>query len=232
MKIGCCGFPIAMEKYFKNFEVVEVQKTFYKPPSLETVKKWREFAPEDFEFTVKAWQLITHPPSSLTYRKAKLSVDDAGFFKPIKTVFEAWEVTREVSKILKAKFILFQTPRSFKECDESVRNMKEFFNSIERDFIFGWEPRGWRSEVVRKVCEELSLIHVVDPFDSSPTWGELRYFRIHKNHSDEEIRSLLYKADYVMFNNPFMLRDAEKLKKWRDEVERKNSENSERIRSK
>ncbi|MEM0351084.1 MAG: DUF72 domain-containing protein [Archaeoglobaceae archaeon] len=232
MKIGCCGFPIAMEKYFKNFEVVEVQKTFYKPPSLETVKKWREFAPEDFEFTVKAWQLITHPPSSPTYRKAKLSVDDAGFFKPIKTVFEAWEVTREVSKILKAKFILFQTPRSFKECDESVRNMKEFFNSIERDFIFGWEPRGWRSEVVRKVCEELSLIHVVDPFDSSPTWGELRYFRIHKNHSDEEIRSLLYKADYVMFNNPFMLRDAEKLKKWRDEVERKNSENSERIRSK
>jgi len=231
MKIGCCGFPISMEKYFKSFEVVEVQKTFYKPPGIETVKKWREMAPEDFEFTVKAWQVITHPPSSPTYKKAKLEVSEAGFFRPIKPVFEAWEVTREISKVLKAKFILFQTPKSFKESEDNIRNMKEFFGSIEREFIFGWEARGWREEAVRKVCEELSLIHVVDPFESSPTYGEIRYFRIHKNHTDEEICSLLYKADYIMFNNPYMLRDAEKLKKWRDEIERKNSEGSRQLRS-
>ncbi|MEM0022835.1 MAG: DUF72 domain-containing protein, partial [Archaeoglobaceae archaeon] len=102
MKIGCCGFPIAMEKYFEKFEVVEVQKTFYKPPSIDTAKKWRELAPQSFEFTVKAWQIITHPPSSPTYRKAKLSVEDAGFFKPIKTVFDAWEITRQIAKALKS----------------------------------------------------------------------------------------------------------------------------------
>ncbi|MDK2796152.1 MAG: hypothetical protein PWQ58_1351 [Archaeoglobaceae archaeon] len=218
MKVGCCGFPIAMEKYFKTFEVVEVQKTFYKPPSIETAKKWREKAPEGFEFTVKAWQVITHPPNSPTYRKVNLKLEDAGFFKPIKPVFEAWEVVREIARVLKAKFILFQTPKSFKEGEESFRNMKEFFCSIERDFIFGWEPRGWDSNAVRKVCESLNLIHVVDPFESEPTYGEIRYFRIHKNHSDEEIFSLLGKADYVMFNNPFMLQDALKLKKRRDEI--------------
>ncbi|MCS7119037.1 MAG: DUF72 domain-containing protein [Archaeoglobaceae archaeon] len=229
MKIGCCGFPIAMEKYFEIFEVVEVQKTFYKPPNPKTANKWRERAPENFEFTVKAWQVITHPLSSPTYRKTELSLRDAGFFKPIKEVFEAWNITKEISKVLKAKFILFQTPRSFKEREENIKNMKEFFNTIEKNFIFGWEPRGWRNETVKRVCQELSLIHVVDPFENSPTWGELKYFRVHKNHSEEEIYSLINKADYIMFNNPFMLRDAEKLKKRRDEVEGKNYRNSKKL---
>ncbi|MEM1578662.1 MAG: DUF72 domain-containing protein [Archaeoglobaceae archaeon] len=229
MKIGCCGFPVAMEKYFEMFEVVEVQKTFYKPPSVDTVRKWREKAPENFEFTLKAWQVITHPPSSPTYRKANLKVENGGFFKPVREVFEAWEVTREIAKALKAKFILFQTPKSFKEGEESLKNMREFFGSIERDFIFGWEARGWKSDSVKKVCMELSLVHVVDPFDSLPVWGDLRYFRIHKNHEDEEIFSLVGKADYVMFNNPFMLRDAEKLKKKRDELEGQGFENSGKI---
>ncbi|MEM2191096.1 MAG: DUF72 domain-containing protein [Archaeoglobaceae archaeon] len=222
MKIGCCGFPVAMEKYFKLFEVVEIQKTFYKPPAVETAKKWRDNAPEGFEFTVKAWQVITHPPTSPTYRRVNLKLEDAGFFKPIKQVFEAWEVTREIAKTLKAKFILFQTPKSFKESEESFRNMREFFNSIEREFTFGWEARGWSGDAVKRICEELSLVHVVDPFESQPVFGDIRYFRIHKNHSDDEIFSLLGKADYVMFNNPFMLQDAEKLKKRRDEIEREN----------
>ncbi|MEM4566105.1 MAG: DUF72 domain-containing protein [Archaeoglobaceae archaeon] len=226
MKIGCCGFPIAMEKYFEKFEVVEVQKTFYKPPSIDTAKKWRELAPQSFEFTVKAWQIITHPLSSPTYRKAKLSVEDAGFFKPIKTVFDAWEITRQIAKALKSNFILFQTPRSFKATGENIKNMREFFGSVEREFVFGWEPRGWVSEAVKKVCEELSLVHVVDPFENAPTYGELRYFRIHKNHSDDELRTLLNKSDYLLFNNPFMLRDAEKVKSWRDELAGKNSESS------
>jgi len=72
VKDGCCGFPVGMKKYFENFDVVEVQKTFYKPPSQKTAEKWRKNAPENFEFTIKAWQVITHPPSSPTYRKAEL----------------------------------------------------------------------------------------------------------------------------------------------------------------
>jgi len=51
--------------------VVEVQQTFYQIPRIATGKRWREEAPPDFEFTMKAWQLITHEPSSPTYRRLR-----------------------------------------------------------------------------------------------------------------------------------------------------------------
>ncbi|MBE8540350.1 DUF72 domain-containing protein [Geoglobus acetivorans] len=218
IKVGCCGLPVSMADYFRMFDVVEVQKTFYKPPMPETAERWRELAGEGFEFTVKAFQVITHPPSSPTYRKAKLKVDDGGFFKPVKAVFDAWERTREVAKILNSSVIVFQTPRSFRECEENVRNMKEFFNSIEREFVFCWEPRGWGSDVVKDVCQKLDLVHVVDPFVSRSMHGEIRYYRLHgfnyrHKYSDDELKWLLERVSgertcYVMFNNMHMLEDA------------------------
>jgi len=80
IKVGCCGFPVARKEYFKNFSLVEVQQTFYKPPRMETAFKWRSAAPPEFEFAVKAWQLITHAPSSPTYRKAGIDVTDENNF--------------------------------------------------------------------------------------------------------------------------------------------------------
>ena len=220
IKVGCCGFPVGMKKYFETFEVVEVQKTFYKPPSPKTAEKWRKEAPEDFEFTVKAWQVITHPPTSPTYKKAGIEAKNCGFFKPTDEVFRAWEVTKEVAEILKVKFVLFQTPKSFRDTDENMQNMREFFKSIERDFTFGFEPRGWREEKIKRICEELDLVHVVDPFVSEQLYGEICYFRLHgfdykHKYTDEELmelQNLLNKDCYVMFNNVHMFDDALRFK--------------------
>ncbi|MET1127893.1 MAG: DUF72 domain-containing protein, partial [Thermoproteota archaeon] len=63
---GCCGFPLSRKRYFERFNVVEVQQTFYDPPSADTLRRWREEAPKGFVFTVKAWQAVTHPSSSPT----------------------------------------------------------------------------------------------------------------------------------------------------------------------
>ncbi len=213
-----------MKKYFSEFKLVEVQKTFYKPPEEKTAERWRRSAPEDFEFTVKAFQKITHPPSSPTFRKHGVEAKDCGFFKPNDEVFEAWEVTRKIAKILKAGIIVFQTPQSFKESEENIKNMIEFFSSIEREFTFVWEPRGWRGETIRSVCEKLELVHCVDPFVSKPSYGEIAYFRLHGAHkrmyrhkySDEELRWLkdfcdsLKKEVYVLFNNVHMCEDAKR----------------------
>lgn len=53
--VGCCGFPISKSKYYKHFNIVELQHTFYQPQSkIETIRKWREDAPKEFEFILKA----------------------------------------------------------------------------------------------------------------------------------------------------------------------------------
>lgn len=48
LKIGCCGFSKGRKTYFDNFDLVEIQKTFYKPPKVSTAEKWREESPEAF----------------------------------------------------------------------------------------------------------------------------------------------------------------------------------------
>ena len=222
VKVGCCGFSVSMKKYFEKLKLVEVQKTFYEPPKIETAKKWKNSAPEGFEFTLKAWQVITHPPTSPTFKKTKIKVKECGFFKPIKQVFDAWEITKEIAKCLGAKIILFQTPASFKESEENIKNMREFFSTLGKEFVFVWEPRGWTSEKIKNVCAELDLIHCVDPFVDKPLYGEIAYLRLHGSHarmykhkfSNEELKWLksfvkgLKKETYVLFNNVYMYDDS------------------------
>jgi uncharacterized protein YecE (DUF72 family) len=88
IRIGCCGWTESQAKYFQHFSAIEVQRTFYQPPRLQTLVKWRASAPLEFEFTLKAWQLITHEPSSPTYRRLKTPIPEKiksryGAFRPM-----------------------------------------------------------------------------------------------------------------------------------------------------
>ena len=46
--------------YARTFDTVEINNTFYALPLEKTVQRWREIAPEDFCFAVKASRYITH----------------------------------------------------------------------------------------------------------------------------------------------------------------------------
>ncbi len=193
-KIGCCGFPVAKDKYYKNFDLVEIQQTFYQPPKERTILKWREEAPDYFEFTLKAWQLITHEPSSPTYRRLKLKIPQSkkknyGFFKHSDEVLEAWERTEKIAQILKSKIIVFQCPPSFEPNSENKKNLQQFFKSIKRkDHLLVWEPRGrWERKEILSLCEKLDLVPCVDPFKlvvskanlNGPLPCKIGYFRLH-----------------------------------------------------
>lgn len=226
IKVGCCGFGETQRKYFEEFPVIEIQITFYQPPRLETARGWREKAPENFEFTLKAWQLITHEFSSPTYRRLtekipQASLERCGSFKPTREVLRAWERTEEIARVLKSKVIVFQCPASFKPTAENKQNLRSFFQTVSRtDLLFAWEPRGdWKPEEVRTLCEELHLIHCVDPFKGTATWGKIRYFRLHGvtgyryQFTDEDLQNLRALCAgpgdvYCLFNNVTMLEDA------------------------
>ncbi|HIQ03251.1 MAG TPA: DUF72 domain-containing protein [Desulfurococcales archaeon] len=229
-------------EYYKTFSVVEVQQTFYRIPSPSTLKRWREEAPKDFEFTIKAWQVITHPPTSPTWRKSGLKIsknnyDRYGYLRPTRENFEAWRKIIDVSRILRARIIVVQTPPSFGYSEENVRNIREFFSQVDRgNIIVGWEPRGtWKDhlDIVEKLVKELKLIHIVDIFKIRPVvTSDIVYIRLHGlngevnyryKYRDEDLLKLLnYVSElqgmgvrevYVMFNNVFMFDDALRFKK-------------------
>jgi uncharacterized protein YecE (DUF72 family) len=232
MLIGCCGWPEGRAAYYQHFPVVELQTTFYQPPSVELARKWRAEAPADFVFTLKAWQLITHEASSPTYRRLKRPVPEAertayGAFRPTPQVRLAWEATLAIARAVQAPAIVFQCPASFRPTPANRKNLERFFASLEREGrLIVWEPRGdWEPATVADLCRRLDLVHCVDPFQSGePSGLGPVYLRLHGRggyhyqYNDEELAQL---ADlcrrcrragrdplYVMFNNTAMKEDA------------------------
>ena len=227
VKVGCCGFRMARAEYELLFPVVEVQQTFYQPPRVQTLEGWRASAPKDFEFTMKAWMLITHEARSPTYRRLKRELteeerEQCGSFQATPMVREAWEVTLKCAEALAARRLLFQCPASFKPTRENIKNMRAFFASINRppELQLLWEPRGgWPDSTVRELCRELDLTHVVDPFAARTVTPERCYFRLHGRtgfryvYEDDELEELYGmlpkdETSYVLFNNVRMREDA------------------------
>lgn len=222
MKLGMCGFTIGAAQYFKQFPVLEVQQTFYDPPAPTTMARWKSQAPADFEFTMKAWQIITHASSSPTYRRLKRPLTqkqraECGAFRLNDTTLAAWQTTLDARKLLGATTILFQCPASFTPSHENIASLREFMRAITRpaNVRLAWEPRGkWTGDAVGALCRELNLIHAVDPFVSPSETPDVLYWRLHGNksayahYSDDELRQIINwieeagnREAYVLFNN-------------------------------
>lgn len=238
-RVGCCGFAAGLPRYVRTFPVVEVQQTFYQPPLFKTLKKWRTQAPRHFEFVVKAWQLITHEASSPTYRRLREKLTDrelreAGAFRLAPITVSAWWRTLQCAWALGSRVILFQSPASFKPTSENKANLRGFFRVVHRHappggsddrFTFVWEPRGeWRAEEIQELCEELGLVHGVDPFQMKPVTQKTGYFRLHgrtgyryrytaEDLSDLSKMTCLHQPAYVLFNNLSMWDDARRFQK-------------------
>jgi len=231
IQIGCCGFPVKREIYYKTFSVVEIQQTFYQLPRIDTGKRWKEEAPANFEFTMKAWQLITHEPSSPTYRRLRMAIPekkkkDYGFFKATEEISEAWSMTVGFAKALGVKKIVFQSPASFHPSDDHVQNLRQFFKKMKpHPLTFVWEPRGkWERREVKRLCTELDIIPCLDPFEETLIQGDLLYTRLHGEkgyrytYSETEMKQLIeigkpVSQAYFMFNNVSMYEDAQRFKK-------------------
>lgn len=214
IKVGCCGFAASMKRYFEVFGLVELNRTFYEYPRLETVRGWREKAPEAFEFTVKAHQDITH--------KAKMRFDE--------NCLKAFGQMKQICRALEANVLLFQTPGSFRP--EGLGDAERFFKAVDREgLILVWETRGpeWEKPEIRErlgqVLSSLDVVHVTDPFRVLPVYtSHIAYFRLHGlgeelyyyQYTDEELRRLggiakRFEAEgktvYVLFNNLSMFED-------------------------
>ena len=221
VKVGLCGFTIAIAEYPSRFPVVEVQQTFYQPPDEAVMRRWRAAVPANFEFTIKAWQLVTHTAASPTYRRLRrpLAADErtgAGAFRDSPIAEEGWRVTAACAATLGASAVLFQCPASFRPTAENVDNFEAFFRRIARPpgVRLLWEPRGpsWPPDLVASLCAAHGLTHVVDPFVNQTVTSGLTYYRLHgitgsrhvyTDHELLRLRDMLPATGeaYVLFNN-------------------------------
>lgn len=191
-------FSSVLEAYSNIFNFVEVNSTFYRLPRIDTVKRWRMSVGSDFLFSVKA-------PKEITHVKRFRDVDP--------------EPLIEVATALKAFFILFQTPASYKYSTEEEKIIKDFLSTLPDYFVYGFELRGWKKEE----RERIGVVDVTDPFKEEPLPGELTYIRLHGSppgermyrykYTDKDLLWLKKFVDergtvYVVFNNIWMCEDA------------------------
>jgi len=234
VRVGTCGFREAQQRIFRDLDLVEVQKTFYQPPKLETARRWRERAGPGFDFAVKAWQPITHRSSSPTYRRLKEPLDEAqlgecGDFRWNATTRMAWQRTQDIADALAAEAVVLQTPKAFGPDAENLVRLRRFLERADRRGRYlVFEPRGpaWSRDLVAELAEELGLVHGVDPFLGDTATPDRPYYRLHGRpaynyryqYTDPELDWLLRLAEHsdrsrVLFNNDAMGSDARRLKR-------------------
>ncbi|GAA5116211.1 DUF72 domain-containing protein [Alloalcanivorax gelatiniphagus] len=228
VRVGLCGWTVAQGSYVRRFPLVEVQHTFYEPPSDALLARWRAQVPAGFEFTMKAWQVVTHESSSPTYRRLRTPLPTSargqvGSFRTTAPVLAGWRRTLECARVLDATAVLLQCPRSFRPSADNVGRLRTLLSQVERPAgRLLWEPRGpWPTELVADLCTELGLVHVVDPMQGETVTPGQTYYRLHGTtgarhvHTDDELRRLRDLVDgretpYVLFNNIPRAGDAER----------------------
>lgn len=232
MKAGCGGFPVSRPRYFTELEAVEIASSFQNPPKLATAQKWREEAPTGFEYSLCAWALITHPATHIAFDKLSREIPErrkafCGHFKDTPEVFQAWEATKSVASVLRARFVVFATPSTFYPDANHLKDMYRFFKAIDRGgMAMVWQPDGeWTSRMVGKICADLGLIHGVDPLQETPAGGGVHYFRLRglrqgrallraHRYSDAELKEVASlgqgKPGYAFFSNLSSWQDAKR----------------------
>ncbi len=141
--------------YAQNFPIVEVDSTYYYPPSEQAVDAWVNRTPDDFTFHIKAYSLLTkHPtrPNSLAPDLRETASERKGKFiyanhLPDSTMDEVWRrfdaSLMPLHSTGKLGVIHFQYPEWFMpgtesrnyiiECQERLHNFRiavEFRNHL------------------------------------------------------------------------------------------------------
>ncbi len=136
--------------YSRTFDIVEVDSTFYRTPSENTVRQWRESTPKNFTFTVKVPKTISH-----SAKGRDTSREFAYFQKTVRNLEE------------KLGCVVVQMPPHFK-FETGLDRLKEFISQIEPGVRCAVELRNksWYNEETYRILRDRSvcLVWAVNEF--------------------------------------------------------------------
>ena len=222
LRLGLCGWNGSQRAYFADFDCIEIQSTFYDPPTLTVARKWRAAAPPGFA-VLHQGLAADHSHGRQSHLPA-FAVPDSRRTSGIRWVHSARRTRsgRPGNARLKSRGLWKRGSSCSSARSRSSRRAK--ISSICRRFSAGWkedsfrlawEPRGeaWTEDVVRELCAEYDLIHCVDPFEAVSVHGDMRYWRLHGRgsysyrYTDADLAALRHmltkspQPGYLMFNN-------------------------------
>ena len=182
--------------YAARFQAVELNNTFYRSPQPGIVESWKAQVPENFRFTMKAPQSITH------FRRLK----------------DAAAVTRSMIKTVSALedrlgAVLFRMPE---DMEKDIKRLETFLKDLPAGTRTAFEFRhpSWFDEEVlallrsenRPLCISDRDEMPMNQIDKTADWGYVRLRRVKYSKSDltrwiDRVRAQDWKDAFVFFKH-------------------------------
>jgi uncharacterized protein YecE (DUF72 family) len=153
------------EHYAEEFDTVEINASFYRLPKPETFDAWREKAPPDFRYAVKANRFLTH-------MKKLLGCDEE--------IDRFVDLARRLEQTLGP--ILYQLPPSL---HKDVPRLERFLQRLPTDIehVVEFRHKSWYDDQVLALLDKHGAGFVTHDMKGlkSPRWasGRLAYVRFH-----------------------------------------------------
>src|SRR5581483_10055387 len=158
----------------RRLPAVEINNTFYRLPQPTMVENWRDQVPENFRFSVKATQRITH-------------------IKRLKNCADETKYLIETAALLGERLgvILFQLPPNSKKDAERLRDFLGLLPNDKRA-AFEFRHESWFNDEVFGLLRSKNCACVVSDTDEKPLteivstadWGYLRLRKTNYEASD------------------------------------------------
>ena len=182
--------------YSSKLPAVELNNTFYRMPKREMVESWKLQVPENFRFSVKAAQRITH------FKRLKEAADETRYM--LETVSALDD---------RLGVVLYQLPPNMKK---DVERLETFLKSLPPNPPAAFEfrhPTWFDDDVLhllrsenRALCisdtDDLPVSHI----DKTADWGYLRLRRV--NYSTADLREWIsrmkaqdWRSTFVFFKH-------------------------------
>ena len=137
----------SLKAYSEIFNFVEVNNTFYEYPDMRTVERWRRTVPDEFTFSVRCHQDLTHRIG----------------LKPVDEAYYLFSQMVAYCGVLDAPFLVLETPARYVFGQEEVDRARDFFSSVNLKGVrLVWEIRAPITAAVVDLMADFGVVHCVD----------------------------------------------------------------------
>jgi uncharacterized protein YecE (DUF72 family) len=206
IRIGTGPLPFRFDRYFSNFDCVELLDASREPIRLKVLRKLRQRASADFAWSLSAWHWLTDDPLDIRVEVPfGLDRKQVGFFQITEANARLFEEVKLEVEAVQPRFLHFRTPSSFTPTEGNRAAMKAFHERFLADLNVTpvWEARGvWTLDECREVVTPLGWLVASDPYADfkfpDPVAGPGYYFvngpRGKREFSTEDMEEL---ADFI-----------------------------------